>query len=194
MQCKSFSGEMGVGRSAGFSLVELMIALVIGLLITLGAFQVFVTTKKTFVHSAAVAERQESLRFLVDMLSYDIRSAAYTDLVDGDGIPLSTTDTLALSLDKENTVCGGDKYSVIYSQNGGSIFYEVSCDGGATTADSIVLGVGDISFTYFESGLGVNVTVTMVDDQGRLPEEEFVFRVANRSSVGRVLELWGGGA
>ncbi|HEY9816904.1 MAG TPA: prepilin-type N-terminal cleavage/methylation domain-containing protein, partial [Candidatus Obscuribacterales bacterium] len=66
----------------GFSLVELMVALVISLLITLGAFQLFLVGKKSFDHELALAERQSSLRFLVDSISYDIRSASYTDFLD----------------------------------------------------------------------------------------------------------------
>lgn len=180
---------------SGFSLIELMIALVIGLLITLGAFQLFLVGKKSFDQALAVAERQSSLRFLVDSLSYDIRSAAYTDFIDGTGSVLSTSDELILSFDKENSICpSNDVYKVRYFAEEGSIKMGQSCGGAAFgSADSIVLGVGSIKFYYLSAALGVRVEVTMTDEQGRLNDETFNFRVANRSAVGRALELWGAG-
>ena len=47
---------------SGFSLVELMIALVIGLLILLGAGQLFVMSKQSYDQMAALAMRQQSIR------------------------------------------------------------------------------------------------------------------------------------
>ncbi|RTR01456.1 PilW family protein [Halomonas nitroreducens] len=177
----------------GFSLVELMVALVVGLLITLGAFQLFLTGKQAFNHELAMAERQASLRFLVDSISYNIRSASYTDFVDGEGNVLSDSDELILSFEKDNSICPSDDvYQVKYFASDGSIKMSQSCGGAAFgSADSIVLGVGAINFYYFDSALGVRVQVTMHDDQGRLPDEVFNFRVANRSAVGKALELWG---
>lgn len=188
--------EMRKGKmQSGFSLIELMIALVIGLLITLGAFQLFLVGKKSFDQSLAVAERQSSLRFLVDSISYDIRSASYTDFIDGTGGVLSTSDVLTLSFEKENSVCpSSDIYKVRYFAENGSIKMSQSCgDAAFSSADSIVLGVGAISFHYIIAALGVRVEVTMTDDQGRLNDETFNFRVANRSAVGKALELWGTG-
>ncbi|WP_089680789.1 PilW family protein [Halomonas shengliensis] len=59
----------------GFSLVELMIALVLGLLVTAGAIQLFVTTKSTFNRMESLAERQEALRFVADTISRDVRTS-----------------------------------------------------------------------------------------------------------------------
>ncbi|MBB3185466.1 prepilin-type N-terminal cleavage/methylation domain-containing protein [Halomonas fontilapidosi] len=187
--CKKLSQQ-------GFSLVELMIALVIGLLVTLGAFQLFLAGKKSFDHELALAERQSSLRFLVDTISYDIRSASYTEFVDGAGTILSTNEQLVLSFDKDNSICSSDvEYKVKYFASDGSIKMNQAC--GATAfpddgiAEPIVLGVGSIRFFYLPSSLGIRVEVEMVDDRNRLPPETFSFQVANRSSVGKALELWG---
>ncbi len=177
----------------GFSLIELMVALVIGLIITLGSFQLFLVGKQAFNHELAMAERQASLRFLVDSISYDIRSASYTDFVDGEGTVLSDSEELILSFNKGNSICPSDDvYQVKYFAADGSIKMSQSCGGAAFgSAEPIVLGVGAINFYYFDSALGVRVEVTMQDDQGRLPDEVFNFRVANRSAVGKSLELWG---
>ncbi|CAM3505559.1 PilW family protein [Halomonas lysinitropha] len=181
------------GRALGFSLVELMIALVVGLLITLGAFQLFVVSKKSFDHSLAILERQESLRFLVDSISYDVRSSASTDMLEPDGSLLSDGETLSLTFNRENSICSDDSYTLKYYQPVGeenTIFVESSC-GGTVVDEPVVLGVGVIEFSYISFGLGVRATITMVDDLGRIDDQVFHFTIANRSAVGRALELWG---
>ncbi|WP_157955205.1 PilW family protein [Halomonas denitrificans] len=188
-------------RSRGFSLVELMIALVIGLMITLGAFQLFVTSQKTFNHSLAVLERQETLRFIVDSLSYDIRSSAATDMLDDSGVVLSDDAKITLNFDKKNSICDPvDEYTVQYYQPDGSeaIYVKSACGSDdindVASGDSIVLGVASINFGYIDFGLGVRVTITMVDERGRLEDQVYRFTIANRSAVGRALELWGNGS
>lgn len=181
------------GRDSGFSLVELMVALVVGLLITLGAFQLFVTSKKSFDNSLAIMERQESLRFLMDSISYDVRSSAATDLLDSNGGLLSDGETLSLTFNRENSICSDDAYTLKYYQpddEENTIYVESSC-GGAVVDEPIVLGVGVIGFSYINFGLGIRATITMVDELGRIDDQVFHFTIANRSAVGRALELWG---
>ncbi|MDR5867892.1 prepilin-type N-terminal cleavage/methylation domain-containing protein [Halomonas koreensis] len=60
-------------RSCGFSLVELLVALVLGLLVVAGAIQIFVAAKSTFSRMDRLAERQEALRFIADSISRDLR-------------------------------------------------------------------------------------------------------------------------
>jgi len=186
-------------RNVGFSLVELMVALLVGLLITLGAFQLFVTSKQNFDQASAIMERQETLRYLVDSISYDVRSADFI------GVLSSNNSRLSLTFDKENSYCGSaDKYRLDYYRQTGSteIIVELVCDGAAGTTQPVVVGVGSIEFNYSQpatssSGafstiptgpVGLIITISLVDDKGRLQDEEFTFRVANRTSIGRALE------
>lgn len=62
-------------KSDGFSLVELMIALVVGLIVILGAGQLFFMSLQSFGRMDSLAQRQESLRYIVDVMSDDVRSA-----------------------------------------------------------------------------------------------------------------------
>ncbi|WP_399498923.1 PilW family protein [Streptomyces sp. P17] len=50
-------------RQSGFTLVELMVAMAIGTLITLGAGQLFLTTFQTFKKVDELSRKQESLVF-----------------------------------------------------------------------------------------------------------------------------------
>lgn len=59
----------------GFSLVELMVALVLGLLVMAGAIQVFVIIKSTYNDMSSLAQRQEAIRFIADAIARDARTA-----------------------------------------------------------------------------------------------------------------------
>lgn len=64
-----------IGRMSGLSLIELMIALVLGLILTLGATQIYLSTSQSFRLTDGVAHAQETVRFATAMLQKDIRSA-----------------------------------------------------------------------------------------------------------------------
>ena len=59
----------------GISLVEIMIAMVIGLILTAGIIQLFVGSKQTYRFHDAVSRVQENARFALEALNYDIRMA-----------------------------------------------------------------------------------------------------------------------
>lgn len=64
-------------HQAGASLVELMIALVLGLLVTAAIYQVFLSNQQTQRMQQALSHIQENGRFALDMISRDIRHAGY---------------------------------------------------------------------------------------------------------------------
>jgi type IV pilus assembly protein PilW len=61
----------------GFSLVELMIALLIGLVISIGVVQIFSATRATYQLDESLARAQENGRFALEFLTQDIRHAGY---------------------------------------------------------------------------------------------------------------------
>ncbi|KLJ01742.1 PilW family protein [Luteimonas sp. FCS-9] len=66
------------GRSqAGMSLVELMVALVIGSLLILGLIQVFTASHLSYRLSEGASRAQENARFAIDFLQRDIRMAGH---------------------------------------------------------------------------------------------------------------------
>lgn len=68
-------------QQAGMSLVELMIALVIGLILMLGVTQVFIASHAASRLSEGVARAQENGRFALDFLERDIRMAGHMGCV-----------------------------------------------------------------------------------------------------------------
>lgn len=61
----------------GLSLVELMIALVLGLVLSAGVFQVFTSSSQTYRLSDSLSNMQENLRFALGRLQYETRMAGY---------------------------------------------------------------------------------------------------------------------
>ena len=62
---------------AGFSLVELMVALVISLFLLAGVIQVFLGSKQTYTLNEGVARLQENVRYAFDRMSADLAAAGY---------------------------------------------------------------------------------------------------------------------
>ena len=61
----------------GLTLVELMVAITIGLIILAAVVRLFVTSRSTYTLEEGLARVQESGRFAVEFLSQDIRMAGY---------------------------------------------------------------------------------------------------------------------
>lgn len=65
-------------RQHGFSLVELMISLVLGLLLSAGVVSVFLSSKKAYQTQDAVSQIQENARFAEEFIARDTRMAGYS--------------------------------------------------------------------------------------------------------------------
>lgn len=65
-------------RQKGFSLVELMVALLLGTIIIGAATQLFLTNQRSFQLQQNMSEVQETGRFAVEMLSRELRVAGLT--------------------------------------------------------------------------------------------------------------------
>lgn len=63
----------------GLSLIELMVALVIGLVLMIGVLQVFLASRQTYATNEAMSRLQENGRFALDYISNSARHAGYTN-------------------------------------------------------------------------------------------------------------------
>lgn len=66
-----------VKPSQGFSLIELMVAMVLGLVLMGGVIQVFITSKQSYSFNEELGWMQENSRFALDYMTRDIRMAGY---------------------------------------------------------------------------------------------------------------------
>jgi type IV pilus assembly protein PilW len=64
-------------RQVGFSIVELMVAILIGLIILAGVIQVVVTSKTSFIGQEEMSFIQENARYAMDVIGKDVQGAGY---------------------------------------------------------------------------------------------------------------------
>lgn len=73
-------------RVKGFGLIEIMVAMVIGLIVSLGIVQVFIASKATYQTQEASARMQEDARFILSKLIQEIRMTGMYGCLDLDSI------------------------------------------------------------------------------------------------------------
>lgn len=64
-------------RQAGFSLIEVMLALVLGLILTGGAIALFIANKQSYRMAEALARIQETGRYAIEAVGDDLRMAGH---------------------------------------------------------------------------------------------------------------------
>ena len=64
-------------RQSGFSMVELMISITLGIVLTFGVIQVYTGSKETYRTQEALARMQDNARFALDIIARDLRMSAY---------------------------------------------------------------------------------------------------------------------
>ncbi|MBC9252241.1 hypothetical protein A9179_18380 [Pseudomonas alcaligenes] len=62
-------------KQQGFGLIEVMVAMVLGLLVVLGITQIFVSSKQTYVAQDASARLQEDARYVLTRMTQELRMA-----------------------------------------------------------------------------------------------------------------------
>lgn len=98
--------------SAGVSLIELMVSLVIGLFLVMGATVIYVNTRKTADVDETVARLQETARYAMSVLEIDTRMANYWG-VNKDGVAIDNRKGQAKTADSERV----DNGNVVSSGN-----------------------------------------------------------------------------
>ena len=88
--------------SSGLGLVEIMVALAIGLVLMAGVMQIFLSSKQTNTAAEDMARMQESLRFAAEFIAADIRMAGF--------MPCRQTDKTVNVLNDTSAV-GGDFFT-----------------------------------------------------------------------------------
>ncbi len=125
---------MNYRNSRGLSLIELMVAILLGVLLSTGMVQVFGAAKSQFYLQSSLAQLQEDGRFAVGFIAREIRTAGYRDEVwdttvfsfpiaansaDGGGTGTDKIEIITLS----NTDCFGAANTMVDAAND-PLFYE----------------------------------------------------------------------
>jgi type IV pilus assembly protein PilW len=74
-------------KQSGMTLIEIMIAMTLGLVLTGGVIQLFLASKQTFRMNEAMSAVQESGRFALETISRDLRMAGFQGCADPGAVP-----------------------------------------------------------------------------------------------------------
>jgi len=103
-------------KQIGLTLIELMIAMVLGLLLVAGVIQVFISNNQTSRVVESHSRLQDNARFALEILSKDIRSAGYSGCRAIENMNVVTiADTPMPDLMSATTVIGGSDASTAAS-------------------------------------------------------------------------------
>ncbi len=94
----------------GFSLIEVMVAMLIGIILLGGAISIFISNKAVYRLESELSRMQESGRFIIDMMSKEIRMAGFNGCASrGDVEPNNMANNPPpLALSNDNAVLGYD--------------------------------------------------------------------------------------
>lgn len=139
-------------KQKGFSIVELMITLALGSLITLAAVQLFSTNQRTFQLQQGLTDVQEQGRFALDYISRDVRMMGLSDpAVVGPAPGLLLLDTtvngvvMPASQDGGGVGAGNDRLTFSFHARAG----DMDCEGDVLLAASAPALVAN---TYWVAG------------------------------------------
>ena len=121
---------------AGVSLIELMVSLVIGSLLIIGAVTVYMQSRNTYRTNEAAARLQETARYALDVIEPDVRMAGYWGLtnrpeyVENRGLPAETAQTVATGVTNN---CGTnwtvDVAHYLHGRDQAGTGYDLACAG-----------------------------------------------------------------
>ncbi|WP_027707094.1 PilW family protein [Zooshikella ganghwensis] len=134
---------MFANKQKGLSLIELMIALVLGLLLVAGVIQIFLGTSQTYRLTGDIARVQENARFALDILARDIRMAGYSDPDKGEILPFFAVDSADCPENDDNN-CSTNADDVNNSDRLAVVFDPINnadCIGNGVDADDVIINL-----------------------------------------------------
>lgn len=94
------------GAHAGFTLVELLVAVALGSLLMLGAMSVFISTRESHEVNTANARLQDNARYAIDQITADLRMAGFFGCADDASVVSNSLGTGGILWDTDNPLEG----------------------------------------------------------------------------------------
>lgn len=152
--------RMPATHQTGLSLIEFMVAGLIGLILTLGLFQIFVSNRQAFDTTAASANVQETGRIATDIISRSIRNADYWGCVD--------LANVFNNLNDSDSAYDADKLGFGQGVDG--------TDNNADTSDNILDGTDTLTLRGTRGSLGIQIDEPM-------PNSSAILKVNNANGI-----------
>ena len=161
-----FFGKDRRGLSRGYTLIELMVAIAIGMIVMASVATSFTTQTRTYSAQEQINQMEQNARGALDIMSREIKMAGYNPnggSVSGVVSYSSTNLTIQADLNGDGVVSlsGSDYEQITYSYESGNkrITRQVGNDPAATLADNI----SAFAFTYYQStGTGAATSATNI--------------------------------
>jgi type IV pilus assembly protein PilW len=159
-----------VRRQRGVSLIELMVALVIGLVLIGGAVYVYNQSRNNYTTNDNIARLQETGRFAMSVIEPDIRMSNYWGLVKGASAITGQAPQTAASIGAP-TACGTNFARDLNSNlEGHNNVYDIGCaaDGGGAIESSDTLTIRRASTIATAAPENNRLTICSTRIMGRL--------------------------
>ena len=145
----------------GMTLIEIMIAMGIGLFLIAGVVQLLVTTRQSYNVQDAVARIEENSRFSLGMLSENIRLAGYkNDAWESNSNAFATANTLFAAGDyisgSEGGISSSDQINIRFH---GSVNNSGNIDGRVIDCEGNAVGDTNVELSFSISGSDLICTV-----------------------------------
>ena len=159
------------GRTGGFSLVELMIAMAVGLVVLGAMYSVFTVQNKTFGNQEEIVAMQQNVRAGMDMVTREIMMAGYnpTGGTPEPGIVTAGADSITFTMDITNTggtgspdglTDGPNEYITydLYDSDGIQALGRRSTSG--ANRQPVAENISSLGFTYGTGNKVITITIT----------------------------------
>ncbi len=163
---------MKKSKDAGFSLIELLIAIGIFSVLAAAVGSVYVSTSRAITLQNATAGVQQSVRTALEIMAQDIRMAGYNPMeIDPNppSIEIADSNKIRVTSDrnKNGTIDEDDFERISYELNGNDlrrILYEAT---GSSSAQTIIENVTELEFTYSGTNNSiVDIILTVEENAG----------------------------
>lgn len=158
------------GREQGFTLIEMMVAMAIGLVLILGAVNIYAQGRQSFRTAETIARIQENARFALDLMGPDIRlgnywgrnsEAAYVTNPGGLAVTCNAVNVSAWALNLANGIEGVDDgytlpcpaFSGAQPETDVLIVRHASGQPAAPTAGRLQIQSGRVAAALFNTGI-----------------------------------------
>jgi len=167
------SGISAGGRDRGFTLVELLIAMAVGMIVLGATYSLFTIQSKQLGNQDVIAEMQQNARIAMDMVSREVRMAGYnpTGATPKPGIITAGANSITFTTDITNTAGTGNPDGLTDGPNE-YITYDLYTSGvvqalgrkstSSASRQPVVEYVDLLSFTYLDANGTATATLANI--------------------------------
>jgi len=180
-------------RQRGMSMVELMVALLLGAIIIFGATTVYNRSRKSYGENEAVARLQETARYAMSVIEPDVRMSNYFGLVKGASVVAGQAGQTDPALAGFPAICGNNFAADMNSNlQGDNNQYVISASplGARTAACDALPNLNNVALIWNTGAQATSDTLTVrrasVFNQGGVALTNGVLQLCSSRVAGRI--------